>query len=548
MASTRQTRANSLACVMACCIAFCSSAGRAQIFDLQPSCFNGEALSELVGYEPTECDDSEKQVSLLAAEANIVSPSAAWGQVEGDMESLSFAQSYSRGLNSLLTPMVPNEAFWREPTDYGNIGLRAHLGLPLGLSRQNQKVLWQAGPLAFDVNSVGVVALHSELKGPAAQLLPDDGFLGALLFNTELMLHVSDSTYIYIRVTPYYIFTENRLGLWLGDGGLSTYGNLSYAAYVRDWEIKLDDRVGLYSVSHDLLELDGLEVDEIAVSGRHRIVPVEVSSTASPFSEDSLYITNRASLKASNWLDQDWKISLGGDRWDSWRFSNLEKRSEINRLGAAVFYESPDLWFLPWASYDWFNLNDSQMVLQQASLGATLPFTARFHAYAKVQGIWLETEQNDDQERPGWQVGLIHRPSSSLSHSVFVANTFFIDEVGDSFVGNYWRYSLRYAPVSGNFSAAAYVAQADNELSDAQLATLGFRLSQRLSFRSSLSVDGAVVDHEDRAGNTTKTFLTRVSFLQKLTPTVSGRLTYQMLEHESSFEERLFMLNLQWSP
>lgn len=553
MTSSRQLRLRRTAGLLACCAAFHTARCEAQLYEFDTAGNDEAAMSELVGYHPTECEESisEIQVSLLAAEANAVPQGAGWGTsgTEEDGTEDVLASSYSQTLNGLLTPMIPGEAVWREQTDAGSLKGQVRPGLPIGLSRRNQKVLWQAGPLAFDVNSVSAVALYSELNGPGASRFPDAGFLGGLLFNMELMVHVSDSTYLHLRATPYYLFTENRLGLSLGDGGLSTAGILSYTTYLRDWEIKLEDRAGVYTALHDLL--DEMEVDEIAVSGRHRLGRLDLTS-ASPFNDEDLYFLNSASVKASNWLDRDWKIRLTGERRDSWKTTNFEKRGNINRLGAAVFYDSPDLWFMPWASYDWYDINDSQLVVQQAILGVTLPFTPRFQVYAKAEGTWSENDQGQTRERPGWEAGMIHRVTSALSHSLFAGSTFYIDEVGDPFMGSYWRYSLRYAPRGGRFSASAFTGQLDNELTDYQSTTIGGRLEQRFSNRTSLSLYGAVTEGEFDGTSSRQSRLARLTLAHKLTRSLTSRLVFQILERDSSldladFDEQLAMLILQWN-
>jgi len=44
-------------------------------------------------------------------------------------------------------------------------------------------------------------------------------------------------------------------------------------------------------------------------------------------------------------------------------------------------------------STNWYDINDSQLVVQQAILGVTLPFTPRFQVYAKAEGTWSENDQ-----------------------------------------------------------------------------------------------------------------------------------------------------------
>jgi hypothetical protein len=516
-------------------------------------------MSEVVGYHPTESEESisEMQVSLLAADANEASPSSAWGEIVDDSQSPPFIESYSQFMNGLLSPLIPSEAVWRDSSDFGETRGQVRVGLPFGLSTRNRKVLWQAGPLAFDINSVSTVALYTQAGGPVAERLADDGFLAGLLFNTEMMLHLSEKAYLYIRATPYYLITENRFGLSLGGigGGLSNAGVLSWTTYLSDWQIKLEDRAGVFSGASDVNDLlDEIEVDEIAVAGRYRLGRQDTEpGSGSAFDEEGVYLVNRARLSATNWLDRDWQFRLLAERSDSWKTTDFEKRGNVNHLGAAVFYEHPDLWYLPWAAYDWYDINDSQVIVNKATLGATLPFTQRFKAYVKGEGIWSERDDGTTRERPGWDVGLVHKIISSFSQSLFAGDTFIIDEINDAYFARYWRYTLRYKPQRGRFSAAAFVGQLERESNEWLGTTLGGKIEQRLSLRTSLSLYGALSETESgTADSSLNSWVGRLSLHHRLSTSWSSRLTWQVLERDSSndrsdYDEQLLMLILQWN-
>jgi hypothetical protein len=511
-------------------------------------------MSEVVGYHPTESEESisEMQVSLLAADANEASPSSVWGEIADDSQSPPFIESYSQFMNGLLSPLIPGEAVWRDNSDFGETRRQVSVGLPLGLSTRNRRVLWQAGPLAFDINSVSTVALYTQAGGPTAERWADDGFLAGLLFNTELMLHLSEGAYLYLRATPYYLITENRFGLSLQGGGLSNAGVLSWTTYIRDWQIKLEDRASVYSGIHDLL--DDIEVDEIAEAGRYRLGSLDLGpGSGSAFEEEDVYFLNRARLSATNWLDRDWKFRLLAERSDTWKSTNFEKSGNINRLGAAVFYEHPDLWYMPWAAYDWYDINDSQLVLNKASVGVTLPFTPRFQAYVKGEGTWSQSEDGTKRERPGYDVGLIHKITSSWSQSLFAGDAFYIDEINEAFFARYWRYSLQYRPQGGRFSAAAFLGQLERESDDRLASTIAGKVEQRFSPRTRLSLYGALYETETAARDSfLDTWVTRLSFHHTISKSWSSELTWQVQERDSGddlsdYDEQLLMLILKWN-
>jgi hypothetical protein len=524
-----------------CCIMLWAQASSADLFGVTDS----QAISSHVaGYHPTEAPQSvsETHDSVLASDVNFSDP---WENSPLE-KGAGLAGSYDRTMSSVLAPMIPGEAVWRQPAGDGMMRGQLNLGLPVGVSERNRRVSWQAGPLAADVNSIGMLAYYSTVSGQSSSQLPDNGFVGALMINAELMLHITESAYLHVNVTPYYLLTENKVGIYLGSGNTSG-ANLGYTTYLKGWEIKLDDTLRFFSPLNDLL--DEVEVNEIADAGRYRIGRKD-NLSGDPFSEEDLYLLNTARLGATNWLSRDWQLKLKAERLDVWRGSDFEKFAKINRLGAAVFYDRADLWFMPWAAYDWYDVNDSQLIVQQGTLGVTLPFTPRFHAYAKGNMTSTEVETGDDKERPGWEAGLSHKVTSALSQSLFLGNTFFFDELGDPFLGTYWRYSARYGPVGSRYSVSAYLGGQGNDLNDYEASTAAGSLETRFSLRTRASLTGMLVEGDQRATSFT-TQLLRLSIAHQLSKSCASTLSWQIFDRQkapgnSDPNERLIMLSLQW--
>lgn len=504
-------------------------------------------LSVMEGWHETLCTESisVQQMSLAnAMAAGFATPSA-------DAYTLAGAggldTGYVRSSNAMLSFMVPGEAVWTESLAGGSLREEVRLGLPVGVSRVKRRVSWAAGPFGVDVSSIGLVTLYSDLTGPGSTQLPDDGLLSGVFFNTALMLQLTDSAYLYVRATLYYLFTENRFGFYLGSGDVSM-AKLSYTTRLRSWEIKFEDRLGVYTPLREAL--DDIEVDEIAVAGRYRLGRFDVG-TANPFSDKEIYFTNSAGVTASNWLNRDWKVRLHAERWDAWRSNSFEHVSKVNRLGGAVFYENEQLWMMPWATYDWYDFNDGQIIAQHAVIGATLPFSRTVQAYAK--GSWTTVEFNEGRtfERPGWEVGAVHRITSAWSESLFGGNTFFINEIGDPFLGTYWRYTMSYAPKGSRFSSSAYVGQVANDLASLNSTTVGARLETRIAPRTRVTVAGVHSD-SDTDSDSRQTDFVRVSLNHQFAPSISSTLSWQWSERESTtmrsdYVERLIMLSVQWN-
>jgi len=140
------------------------------------------------------------------------------------------------------------------------------------------------------------------------------------------------------------------------------------------------------------------------------------------------------------------------------------------------------------------------------------------------------------------EAGVIHRVTSALSHSLFAGSTFYIDEVGDPFMGSYWRYSLRYAPRGGRFSASAFTGQLlDNELTRRPVHHHWRPTwSSALPNRTSLSLYGAVTEEFDGTSSR-QSRLARLTLAHKLHPgSLTSRLVFQILERDSSLRSRRF--------
>jgi hypothetical protein len=503
--------------------------------------------SEVLGYEPTlySEDGSIQPVTLLGYYANEVPGGVSWAD-GAHGESSALGGAYERTMTGLLTPMIPGEAVWRQPAGPGVLEGNFHLGLPVSVSNRRSRVAVRAGPLAADLFSVGVLAIYSDLKGPRSELLPDDGFLGAITLNGALMLQLTQSAFLQVRASLYYLYTENKLGFYLGNGDGSS-ALLSYSTGLGNWDVRFDDRFTVYFPLSDTL--DEVQVDEIAAAGRYRIGRVE-TPTNNPFNDQDTFFLNSARLTASTWVD-DWKIRLHADRWDVWRSDGFEHTAEVNRLGAGAFYDAKDLSFLPWATYDWYDINRGQWSVQQTVIGATVPFTRTLQGYARGSWISVESETGRTFDRPGWELGFVHHVTSALSHSLFAGYSFSITDFGDPFLGSYWRYTVRYAPPGSRVTAAAYVQQSSNDLSSFESSTVGARLETRLSPRTRAWLVMGLTDTEQQSASV-RTQIVRLALAHQLTRKLTGTLTYQFTQQDSDlasadFDEQLLMLSLQWN-
>ncbi len=501
--------------------------------------------SEVVGWYPTEVGEAPttEHLSMVVGDGQLV-PAAEADALGGEVR---WVDRFDNGVNGLLAPMIPGEAVWRQPVGNGVLQESAQLGLPVQVTRQQSRVSYALGPLEMELLSVGLVGLYSEASGTGEEALPDDGFLGALTLNGALSVRITDSARLRVRASLYYLFTENKLGFFFGNGDASS-AQFKYVTGLGNWEIKLEDRFSVYFPLSDAL--DPIEVDELAAAGRYRLGRPE-NTTSNPFSSDDIFFLNTVRLSASNWIAKNWKLRLSAEHWDIWRTDSFEHTNNVDRLGAGLFYDSRDSWFLPWATYDWYAINDSASIAQVASVGATLPFSDTLQGY--VRGSWIDFEEENGRnfQRPGWEVGIIHNINQSLRHSIFGGQNFFLTDIGDPYLGSYWRYSMTYHPVGSWLSASFYVQQSESDLQDLNNLTIGARVDARLTERTQLAISASHTEGDNNFGDYSRDLL-RLSVSRRLGHSLYSNLSFQYAQYESSyanfdFDELLLMLSLQWN-
>ena len=259
-----------------------------------------------------------------------------------------FVGASSEGMNMLLTPMIPNEAVWKEQVGEGVAREELHIGLPVTDSRHAGGDIGSLGPLGVDIYSMSTMALYSNLTGPYARVAPPDGFIAAISLKAAVLLQLSDTAYLRVRATVYYLPVENKAGFYFGSSDTSM-ANFSYIADIGRWTIQAGDR---FSVFHPLsLLLEEYEVDEIAVSGRYRFGRADTLRNL-PFTAEDVYFHNIASINASTWLDDNLKLRLQAGQTDVWNAAGFMHTAQVEHAGAGLFYDSTEVWFMPGITYD----------------------------------------------------------------------------------------------------------------------------------------------------------------------------------------------------
>ncbi|MBL9114512.1 MAG: hypothetical protein JNJ83_05855 [Verrucomicrobiaceae bacterium] len=518
----------------------------AQYFDVEEQ----QRESDVKGYLDSQKESfAEDGVTELSSMATLVSerPTEIGDPWPGE-DSL-FERQYNYTMNSILTPFIPGEAVWSEPLGSGVSRESVRLGMPFRASNRRTRILGKAGPFGLDLYSLSALAAYSDLSGQRAERLPDDGFLAGIKAQAGLLLQMTDEAYLRVHATFYYLPTEGRGGFFFGNGGPSV-ASFRYQTQIKEWSLSFEDRL---MVVHPIGELlDEIEVDELSVVGRRRFGRTEQSDFR-PFSQDEVHFINMLRGTASKWIGSNLKLQLNADHWDMWRSMDFDHIREVDRLGAALYYDSPDLWFLPWASYDYYRLDRGATTAHVAMAGATLPFSRTLLAHVKGGWVNREFDSGRTTERPLWDFGIVHNITSAWSHSLYMGQDFIITDFAEDLIASYWRYSMRYGPRPGRWSVIGYVQQHQREADDRgewDNTTFGGRFMAHFGRRTRFGLAGAFTTRDTDAVSTDITVI-RASLGHDLTQSLTAELVFQYSDYDSSHNlqdlaERLLMLSLTW--
>jgi hypothetical protein len=526
---------------------FAPVAGYSQYFDLTEQ----HEASEILGYEDSKMESlAEENVLEIPSMATLVTDGPPEVDVPLPGEDSLFEQQYYSTANAILTPFIPGAAVWRDSLGDGVARETVRLGLPFRASNRRTRVLGKAGPFAVDLYSLSAVGIYTELSGQRAEKLPDDGLLLGLRAQAGLMLQITDEAYFRVHATFFYLPQEGKGGFFFGNGSPSVAA-FRYETQVGDWSLLLEDR---FMVIQPLAELlDEIEVDEISVVGRRRFGRVQQSEFRN-FSEEDVHFVNMVRGLASKWLTPNLKLELNAGHWDMWRSMDFDHIRQVDRLGAALYYDSPDIWFFPWASYDYYSLDQGRTTTGIASVGATLPFSRTLLGHVKAGWIHREFDSDGNSvDRPQWDVGLVHNITTRWSHSMYAGQDYVVTDFGDDMIIKYWRYSMRFGQRPGKWSIVGMVQQHErvaDELGEWDNLTLGARFQAYFSPRTRLNLAGTWTTRNTDT-YTTDISVLRASLSHDLSRAITADLTFQYSDFDSTLDqqdlaERLVMLSLTW--
>jgi hypothetical protein len=449
------------------------------------------------------------------------------------------AQAYHR-IDDYMTPLVPGEAMYNFPTQNGLTSVSGSSGLWLTRNFNPNDAELKAGPLFIDICSLELVGLYSDISGPFAETLPEDGFIAAVGLTVRGMLRITPTTFLEASGTFYYVPTEGDAGFFFGGGG-GSFVRFEHQTQIGAWDILFFD---VFDVFHPLSQLlSDVGNSASAVSGRYRL-GYEYAFTERPFSDEYLYFRNIVGVTASTMLTENTRLRLGFDHLDTWQTSDFEHGTQMEHFSAGVFYDSPDLWFMPWATYDLYWYEGFEDPRHQALVGATFPFSKSLIAFARAGYTWDENWDGSFL----WDVYVNHRINSSWSQSAGAGYTYQLSPIGDDFLGYNARYSLDFAP-GGRVSAGGFVQWGGNDLTGSDQWVAGATSTVMIDSKTSAQGSMFYMQEENDFGFASEAWIYRAELLHSLSRTINLRLTYQLTDYEAntentSYNENLFMLTV----
>ena len=443
--------------------------------------------------------------------------------------------------DSLLSPFVPQSAVY-----YGEDGSATRFDANLGLHLQRdvdvQNSQIKAGPLYIHFTQLDFIALYSDITGPYAKQIPDDGFIAAVGLTFDIDLRVSPRTFFEATGTVYYIPTNNAFGFYAGSGSL-TYMRLEHSFELDRWDITLYDYFDMITPLSYLLTYG----TRGSVADRSGLYNVGFFSGGfdQAFDGERIYFRNTAGVRASTFLSSDVRFSSSYEHLDIWSYQHLHYERGLEHINGTLTYEPRNAWFIPWLSYDGYIYDNYRAAFHQLFLGASMPFTRSLQAYGRVGWAWYSGDQGHgfDDGNLVWDVGLSHRINAQWNEDLVVGNSYRLSPIAEYSHGQYATYDIAYQSLYHSIYAGGSATWAHIEpmgdYSSIYTIYVGERFSDRTSVRGTM-----IYAPTDFTSGTRTVWLYRAELDHLLTPTLSMKLMYQLTDYHTTAVNGTYVDNL----
>lgn len=450
-------------------------------------------------------------------------------------------------VDDVLSPLVPQSALYYGEDGRTATSVNTNLGLYLERDIDIEASQIKAGPLFIHFTQLDAVALYSDISGPYAKELPDDGWIAAITLQFDMDLRLSPRTFFEVHGGVYYTPTNNSFGFYANSAS-TTYAHFEHTIEIDRWDITFYDYLDIITPLTYLLQYgsNGSAYDR---SGLYAVGFLSNGFERS-FDSQQLYFRNAIGVRASTFIKSDLRLTTGYEHYDMWFSKDLDYQGGLDHFNAGLFYEPKDLWFLPWGTYDAYFFENFRESLQEFYTGVTLPISRSLLGYARVGYAWSEGDRGEGTEDGTfvWDVGLQHKIDRQWSQSAVFGNSYRVSPLLETTHGMYSSYSLDFKSAystfyaGGNFTWAHIEPRGD--YSSIYTAYTGINLDDLTSIRGTViyaPTDFAIGDRE--------VWLYRAELNRLLTPTLTLQLIYQLTDYhttqkDGSYVDNMFMLTL----
>ena len=449
--------------------------------------------------------------------------------------------------DDFLSPFVPQAAAYYNSDGRSVTTVNANLGMYLQRDLDLEASQIKAGPLYIHFTQLDAVALYSDITGPYAKQLPDDGFIAAVSLTFELSLRLAPRTALQVQGTVYYLPTKNRFGFYASAASM-TYAHFEHTIEIDRWDITFYDYLDVITPLSYLMQYgtDGSVFDR---SGLYTVGYLPHGFERS-FNGNNLFFRNSVGVRASTYLESDLRFTAGYQHADVWLGDGFKYQRGIDQFNAGLFYEPKDLWFMPWTTYDAYLYDNYRSSLQQWYVGATLPISRDILGYARVGWAWLggDAGRGFDDGSLVWDVGVNHQIDRQWSQSAVFGNSYRISPLLEQSHGMYATYGLNFHSAYSSFIAGGTATWAHDTPADVYSAVYtlytGCNLDELTSVRGTVMYAPA-----DFAGGTRQVWLYQAELDRVLTPTLMLKFVYQLTDYHTTqiggaYTDNMLMLQL----
>ena len=449
--------------------------------------------------------------------------------------------------DDFLAPFVPQGAAYYDSNGRAVTTINANLGMYLQRDLDLEASQIKAGPLYIHFTQLDAVALYSDITGPYAKQLPDDGFIAAVSLTFELSLRLAPRTALEVQGTVYYIPTNNRFGFYSSAASM-TYAHFEHTIEIDRWDITFYDYLDVITPLSYLLQY-GANGSVFDRSGLYTVGYLSHGFERS-FNGDNLFFRNSVGVRASTYLQSDLRFTAGYQHADIWLGNGFKYQGSLDQFNAGLFYEPKDLWFMPWTTYDAYLYDNFRSNLQQWYVGATLPISRDILGYARVGWAWEggDAGRGFDDGSLVWDVGVNHQIDRQWSQSAVFGNSYRISPLLEQTHGMYATYGLNFHSAYSTLIAGATATWAHESPSgaDNEVYTLytGCNLDELTSVRGTVMYAPA-----DFAGGNRQVWLYQAELDRVLTPTLMLKFIYQLTDYHTTqvggtYIDNMLMLTL----